>query len=215
MGIRPSRLALIQAEEIEAGFPGLSFQKIIISTDGDIDKNTPFSAVVASDFFTRQIEEALLDGKIDAAVHSAKDLGQVLPAKLAVAAITASISPYECLVSRGKKKLNELPPGARVGTSSQKRKDALMRYRRDLLPCDIRGNIEDRLQQLDEGGFDAIIMAHAALIRLGYEDRIAEIISAAIILPHPLQGSLAVQVRSDDREMTGLFSKLDIRKGEV
>ncbi|MFZ5800301.1 MAG: hydroxymethylbilane synthase [Candidatus Omnitrophota bacterium] len=205
LGSRPSRLASIQADEIISRFPNLSFQKIFIATDGDLDKTTPLSKTEGSDFFTRQLEQALIDNKIDAAVHSAKDLAEVMPPQLMTAVVTLSLSPYECLVSQGGKKINELPSGARVGTSSQKRQAALRRYRQDLIICDLRGDIEERLQQLDEGRFDAIIMAHAALIRLGYENRIAEIISSEIIPPHPLQGSLAVQVRRDDEEMLRLL----------
>lgn len=210
VGTRPSRLAIKQFEEVQQRLPHLRLEPVKIFTQGDKDQTTPFSEIEGSDFFTREIEKALLNGSIDAAVHSAKDLEENMPVPLTIAAITASVSPYECLVSREGKKLNELPQGARVGTSSQKRKDALMRYRTDLQICDIRGNIEERLRQLDEGRFDAIIMAHAALIRLGYENRISEIISAAIIPPHPLQGSLAVQVRTGDCEMKSLFSVLDI-----
>jgi len=212
MGTRPSQLAIKQVEEIQRRLPNFKLEPVIILTQGDRDKTTPFSRVEGSDFFTREIEGALLNGGIDAAVHSAKDLEEIMPVQLTIAAITTSISPYECLVSREGKKLNELPQGARVGTSSRKRKEALMRYRPDLRICDMRGNVEERLQQLDEGSFDAIIMAHAALIRLGYENRITEIISPEIIPPHPLQGSLAVQVRTGDRKMRSLFSVLDIRK---
>lgn len=209
LGVRPSILAVKQAEEIQNQIIPVRFKTILIETQGDKDKKTLFSAIEGSDFFTREIEEALLSGSIDAAVHSAKDLGEVIPPELTIAAITASISPYECLVSRGNKRLNTLVYGAKVGTSSSKRKVALLRYRPDLQVCDIRGTIEERLHQLDQGRFDAIIMAHAALIRLRLEERIAEIISPGIIEPHPLQGALVVQVRADDSRLIRLFSKVD------
>ncbi len=208
MGVRPSILAVKQAEEIQNQIPSLRFKTILIETQGDKDKKTLFSAIEGSDFFTREIEEALLSGSIDAAVHSAKDLEEVMPAQLSIAAITASISPYECLVSRGNRRLDTLSYQAKVGTSSGKRKQALLRYRPDLQVCNIRGTIEERLRQLDQGKFDAIIMAHAALIRLRLEERIAEIISPEIIEPHPLQGALAVQVRADDSRLIRLFSKI-------
>jgi len=186
------------------------FELIRIETRGDKDKSTSFSHIEGSDFFTREIEEALIRGDIDAAVHSAKDLQEYIPAQLKVAAITASISPYECLISRDNIRLDELLPGARIGTSSSKRKGALLKYRRDFKICDLRGNIEERISQLDRGDFDAIIVAHAALIRLGCENRIAQFIPQEIIPAHPLQGSLAVEVRADDAELIKLFSALDV-----
>ena len=213
VGVRPSPLAIKQAQEIERLLAdSVHFEIELIQTWGDMDKVTPLSNFEGSDFFTREIESSLLEGRIDAAVHSAKDLGEVMPPQLAIAAITASISPWECLVSRQDLKLNELPLGAIIGTSSRKRKDAILEYRPDLRVCDIRGTIEERLRQLDEGSFEAIVMAHAALIRLGQEKRVAEIISAAIIEPHPLQGALAVQVRCLDRQLIQLFSKLHMMK---
>ncbi|MCG2705223.1 MAG: hydroxymethylbilane synthase, partial [Candidatus Omnitrophica bacterium] len=120
-----------------------------------------------------------------------------------------SISPLECLVSRGNLSLNELPPGARVGTSSLKRKESLLRFRNDLVVEGIRGNIDERLAQLDSARYDAIIIAHAALIRLGYEQRIAQIIPREIIEPHPLQGRLCVQIRRDRCDLSDIFGSLN------
>ena len=208
LGTRPSQLALRQAEEIKRLLPSVSFETVLIKTAGDKDKVTPFSVFEGSDFFTREIEAALLKGNIDAAVHSAKDLEDIMPPQLTIAAITGSISAFECLVSGGNKKLDELPKGAVIGTSSRKRKEALRRYRADFIVRDIRGTIQERLEQLDERKFDAIIVAQAALIRLGQKERIAEIISPAIIEPHPLQGALAIQVRADRADLMRIFSKL-------
>lgn len=212
IGARPSRLALKQVEEVCARLPRFRIEVVTIQTRGDKDKTSSLSDKENSDFFTREIEQALLDGFIDVAIHSAKDLEEKIPQGLVIAAITSSISTFECLVSRGSVALKKLPSGARVGTSSQKRKQALVNFRPDLIVKDIRGNIEERLAQLDNGTFDAIIVAHAALIRLGYEDRIAEIIPKEIMEPHPLQGALAIEVREDDEEIAALFSKLDVRK---
>ena len=212
IGLRPSRLSLRQAEEAQGLLPQLKFNLIPIQTRGDRDKHTSLFNVEGSDFFTREIEEALLNRSIDAAVHSAKDVEETMPAGLVIAAITASISPYECLVCRKQQKLSGLPAGARIGTSSAKRKEALNHFRPDLAVADIRGSIEERLAQLDNNKYDAVIMAHAALIRLGYEERISEIISPEIIPPHPLQGSLAIQVRAGDTGLIRLFSAIDTRK---
>jgi len=210
LGSRPSRLAITQAKEIEGLLEkGIEFEIIPIATLGDIDKTTPLALAEGSDFFTQKIEEALIAGRIDAAVHSAKDLEEKLPGELVIAAFTRSISPYECLVSHYGKPLGELARGAVIGTSSRKRKEALFRFRPDLIVKDIRGNVEERLAQLDKGEFDAIIMAHAALLRLGYENRISEIIPADIIEPHPLQGRLAVQIRRDRPDLARIFRRID------
>jgi hydroxymethylbilane synthase len=188
---------------------GLSdFEIIPIETTGDKDKATPLSYVEGADFFTRQIEDALMDGCIDAAVHSAKDLEERMPAGLTIAALTKSISPYECLVSRSHKSLLELPRGAEICTSSIKRREAIISFRGDFTLKDIRGDIEERLSKLDNGEFDAIITAHAALIRLGLENRISEIIPPDIMEPHPLQGRLAVQIREGRRDLAEIFRSI-------
>ncbi len=179
-----------------------------IETDGDRDKTTPLTSV-GKDFFTYDIERALLDGRIDIAVHSAKDLeGEPLPG-LVIAATTRSISIFDSLVSREGLKLKELPCKAIIGTSSKKRKLGIKSFRRDLIAKDLRGNIDERLDKLDNGEYDAIIVAHAALIRLGYQDRITEIIDPSIIRPHPLQGRLAIEVRQDRKDLIELFKKID------
>jgi hydroxymethylbilane synthase len=209
IGSRPSRLAIKQVEEIKLLLPGIEVKAVPIETKGDRDKTTPLSGVEGTDFFTREIEEALIEGRIDAAVHSAKDLEETQPEGLTIVAMTGSLSPHDCLVSQSGKSLKKLPPGSRVGTSSQKRKESVIKYRPDLVVQDIRGNVEERLAQLDAGSFDAVIVAHAALIRLGLEYRIAEIIPRNIIEPHPLQGALAVQVRKDREDLIEIFRSID------
>lgn len=205
VGARPSRLALKQVEEIKKRFPKIDMQVVPIYTQGDLDKTTSLLGRDDSDFFTREIETALLNGDIDMAVHSAKDLEENTPKDLIIAAMTDSISPFECLVSRGNLTLDKLSLGARVGTSSLRRKECLLNFRPDLKAQDIRGNIEERLKQLDENKFDAVILAHAALIRLGLEERIAQIIPEAIISAHPLQGRLAIQIRKDRDDLLNIF----------
>jgi hydroxymethylbilane synthase len=206
-------LALRQVEEIQGSMPGLELSIVPIDTQGDKDKLTPLSEVEESDFFTREIEQALLAKEIDLAVHSAKDLPGVIPQGLVIAAITASISPYESLVSRDNLTLEGLSSGSRIATSSLKRKEAIKRFRNDLVTVDIRGNIEERLSQLDQGYFAALILAHAALLRLDLQQRVSQIIPLEIIPAHPLQGSLAIEVRSEDEDLQQLFSALDTRKG--
>ncbi|MDO8536241.1 MAG: hydroxymethylbilane synthase [Candidatus Omnitrophota bacterium] len=212
VGSRPSSLAIKQVEEIGSRMRSVNFEVVRIETAGDRDKTTPLSEIKKSDFFSGDIEQALLSGSIDAGIHSAKDLGDNIPAGLTIAAITSSLSSFECLVSRGGLSLKDLPRGAVVGTSSAKRKEAIARFRPDLVTKDLRGEIDERLKQLDENKFDALIIAHAALIRLGYEHRIAQVIPKEIMEPHPLQGALAVEVRQNDLELIKLFSDLDTRK---
>lgn len=209
IGTRPSRLALKQVEEIKERLPDIELEIIPIETKGDRDKVTPLTGTEKSDFFTYEIEKALLEGKIDAAVHSAKDIEENMPPELVIAAMTRSVSPFECLVSVKKLKLKELPPGSIVGTSSRKRKEAITNFRNDLIVKDIRGDIDERLGQLDRGDFDAIIVAHAALLRLGYRDKVTEVIPPHIVEPHPLQGRLAVQARRNRQDMIRIFRRIN------
>lgn len=208
-GARPSRLAAKQVAEINSLLPEVLFETILIETKGDRDKATPLSKIEGTDFFTREIEEAVRAGSIDAGIHSAKDIENTPPGDLMIAATTASISPYDCLVSRRHRALKDLAAGSVVGTSSLKRKEAILRVRKDLIVKDIRGSIEERLNQLDKGDFDAIIVAHAALIRLKYESRITQIVPKEIIEPHPLQGRLAVQIRRDRFDLLKIFRRID------
>jgi hydroxymethylbilane synthase len=207
VGTRPSLLAQKQVQEIAGLLPAWDLEIVPIATEGDRDKITSLTYREGSDFFTGTIEQALLDGEIDIAVHSAKDLETNIPEGLKIIALTRSVSPYDALVSRNNESLDTLPPRSIVGTSSQQRQAAIKRVRKDLIVKDIRGNIDSRLAQLDAGAFDAIIVAHAALLRLGHESRIAEIIPTWIIEPHPLQGRLAVQIRKDRDDLKELFEK--------
>jgi hydroxymethylbilane synthase len=213
VGSRKSPLALGQVEEV---FDALKRQGIFLpyeiigmDTPGDLDKQTPISEIEGSDFFTRELDRALFQKEIDCAVHSAKDLPEPLPAGLGVAVMTASIDPSDALVSHGGKKLSELPSGARVGVSSRRRKDQILAARPDLRIVDVRGTIGERLRKFDDGWFEALVIASAALIRLGLEGLISEKLDPGSFAPHPLQGRIAVTVRSDDHKMKELFSKLD------
>ncbi len=212
VGARPSRLARRQVDEIKSLLPGCDFNEIEIETEGDRDKTTPLTAREKSDFFTRELEEALRAGDIDAAVHSAKDLEDEISFDVPVTAITSAISPLECLVSRTGASLEELRPGSVVGTSSRNRRSAIKRYREDLAVKDIRGNVDDRIRQLNAGRYDAVIVAHAALLRLGLTGRAFCIIPEDIIIPHPMQGRLAVQIRHDRPDLAELFGRIDGRR---
>lgn len=219
VGTRTSPLALAQVREIaqalQAIAPAAELKVVSMDTAGDIDKKTPISEMEGTDFFTREIDRALLDKKIDLAIHSAKDLPDRIPAGIVIAATTRSVDPYDVLVSKDQVKLRDLPKGARVGTSSERRKNQLKAYRPDLKLVDIRGTMGERLDKLFSEDLDAIVIAGAGLIRLGLGRRITERISLDILKPHPLQGSLAVAVRAVDEELKALFGKLDGKKTSV
>jgi hydroxymethylbilane synthase len=238
IGTRKSRLALRQVDEIltilKKFYPDFSAEIIGIDTWGDKDRKTPISEIEGSDFFTKEIDEALLKGEIDFAVHSAKDLPDKIKPGLVITAITKSIDPYDVLVSRSGLRLKELPLGARIGTSSKRRKQGLLKYRGDFEIVDIRGNIEERLKLVDSRWsmvdsksrnknyklstinhqltLDAIVIAAAGLIRLGLEHRITQRIPFETITPHPLQGCLAVITRREDKDLIKLLSVLDSRE---
>lgn len=217
IGVRPSALARAQADEavalLRATGVAIDATVLTIATAGDRDKQTPLSRLEGSDFFTRDIEEALRDETIDLAVHSAKDLEDDPPADLATAAVTRCLSPHECLVARNAAaRLATLSPGAVVGTSSIMRRAALLVYRPDLVVRDLRGTIGERLGQLAAGAYDAIIVAHAALLRLKLTEWETELIPPGIMPPHPLQGRLALQVRADRTDLIALCAPVHERE---
>ncbi len=211
---RPSALSKVQLQEvvtlIESLDPSVPCTIATKETPGDRDRRTPLPEVEQDDFFTREVDEALLTGQADLAVHSAKDL-PARPAKgLCVAAILPSVSPWECLVSRNGATLSQLPPGALVGTSSERRRAGLAVLRSDLLAENVRGNVPERIRQMDAGRFDALLLAAAGLIRLGMQGRISEVFSTATFPPAPGQGSLALVVREDDMELRRFLEPLDL-----
>jgi len=208
IGARPSPLSIKQVEEFVGllNRNGISFNYKIqtFHTTGDRDKTTPIYKVEGSDFFTDVIQDALLNGEIDLAIHSAKDLPDKEPDGLTVVCVTHSIEKRDALVVskflRDKVfSIDDLPPGARIGTSSARRKEQVLRYRNDLELVDVRGNIEERLKKLDTGELDALIVAGCALIRLGIFDILgAHFLTERYFAPHPLQGCLAVEVRKTE-----------------
>lgn len=198
VGTRASRLALAQVEEITQHFGEVASEIKTFSTRGDLDKKTPIEKEEGTDFFTDEIEKALIKGEIDLAVHSAKDLPDKIPEELEIAIVTSSIDKDDVLVSRENLPLEALSAGARIGTSSKRRKEQIFTVRPDLEPLDLRGNIDERLEKLDKGEFDAIVVAAAALARLGLEKRITQ------RLPFETakgQGSLALEIRKKDVEL--------------
>jgi hydroxymethylbilane synthase len=197
IGSRGSQLALWQAHWVQARLEQLGEQcRIeIIKTTGDKITDVALSQVGSKGLFTKEIEEALLAGTIDLAVHSLKDMPTELPAGLTLAAIPEREDPRDALVGRT---LPNLEKGARVGTGSLRRAAQLRALRPDLQIEDIRGNIDTRLRKLDEGRYDAIVLASAGLRRLGWENRITELFDPGIMCPAVGQGALAIETRDDD-----------------
>jgi hydroxymethylbilane synthase len=197
IGSRGSQLALWQAHWVQGHLEALGEEcRIeIIKTTGDKITDVALSQVGSKGLFTKEIEEALLSGAIDLAVHSLKDMPTDLPAGLVLAAIPEREDPRDALVGRS---LDKLGAGARVGTGSLRRAAQLRALRPDLQIEDIRGNVDTRLRKLDEGRYDAIVLASAGLRRLGWEYRITELFEPATMCPAVGQGALAVETRGDD-----------------
>ncbi|MGI5817112.1 MAG: hydroxymethylbilane synthase [Armatimonadota bacterium] len=211
---RDSRLSLVQTDWLVGLLrdlaPHVEFATHTFASPGDRDRKTPLPEVTSGDFFTRDLDEALLTGAADIGVHSAKDLPDDLPAGLKVAALTPAFAPWDCVVTRDGQTLSELPEGARIGTSSERRRRQLAHLRADLTAAEIRGNVPDRIAQLDLGHYDALVLAAAGLLRLGLEERIAQILPEAQCPPEPGQGALAVVIREDDLELAKLLEPLDL-----
>jgi hydroxymethylbilane synthase len=201
VGTRGSALALWQTDRIrerltDAGHPT---ERIEIRTTGDMVQDVALARIGTTALFTRQIDEALLEGRIDLAVHSLKDLPTVLPEGLALAAVGEREDPSDALVGRGPIHWSDLPRGGTVATSSLRRKAQLLHARPDLKVADVRGNVDTRLRKLDASDdWSAILLATAGLLRLGLGQRIGERLSPDVMLPAPGQGALAVAARADD-----------------
>lgn len=212
IGSRGSRLALWQAnwvkERVEQTYPNLKLSIDIIKTTGDKMADVPLGRIGVKGLFTKEIEEALLEKKIDLAVHSLKDMPTEWPAGLTIAAITEREDPRDALIAKNIKRFSELPQGAIVGTSSLRRQCQIRHWRPDLRVVDLRGNVDTRLKKLESNDLQAIVLASAGLIRLGCRDRITEVLSTDLIMPAIGQGALAIQTREDDLRVKELISFL-------
>lgn len=208
VGTRSSQLALWQADYVisclQQRYPGLEIEKRLMTTKGDQILNAPLAKIGGKGLFTKELETAMLEGEIDLAVHSLKDMPVVVPEGLVITAITERADPGDALVSPRYNSFEELPQGAKVGTSSLRRKAQLLHARPDLQIHDLRGNVNTRLRKMEEEGFDAIILAAAGLKRLGFQDRIRQLLPQELCLPAVGQGALAIETRLADtatREM--------------
>jgi hydroxymethylbilane synthase len=208
IGSRGSKLALWQAEHIAAALQALGTETRIevIKTSGDKIQDVSLAEAGGKALFTKEIDEALLSGAIDVAVHSMKDVPTEIPAGLTIAAIPEREEPRDALIGRS---LAELADGSSIGTSSLRRQAQLLAYRAQLNIEMLRGNVDTRLRKLDEGQYDAIVLAAAGLRRLGWQDRITELIPVEIMCPAVGQGALAIETRDDGSAAHELVRKLD------
>jgi len=213
IGTRQSLLALWQSNYIAAclrkQYPECEVILKKIVTKGDRILDVPLAQIGGKGLFTKEIEEELLSGEVDLAVHSLKDMPTVLPEGLCLTVITARANVGDAFVSNKYDSFAELPLGAVVGTSSLRRKAQLLAARPDLTIRDLRGNVDTRLRKLDEGLYDAVILAAAGLERLGHGDRIKDIIPSDVCLPAVGQGALAIECRTDNAEVRAMLDFLN------
>lgn len=199
IGSRGSPLALVQVNwvkrKLEERFPDIEVETTIIKTSADRFLSIPLQAIGGKGVFVKEIEEALLEDKIDVAVHSMKDLPTEIPDGLVVAVITEREDPRDVLICRQGLSLKDLPPGARVGTGSLRRQTQILHHRPDLKVVPIRGNVDTRLKKLDGGEVDALVMAAAGLNRLGQAHKVSEYLSPEVCLSAVAQGALALETR--------------------
>ncbi len=212
IGTRSSKLALWQADyvadSLRRQYPGLRVEKKLVTTKGDKILNAPLAKIGGKGLFTKELEQDMLEGNIDIAVHSLKDMPVEIPAGLTLAAITERFDPGDALVSPKYGRFAALPQGAKVGTSSLRRKAQLLHARPDLQIEDLRGNVNTRLAKLESEHFDGIILAVAGLKRLGFGDRITDVLPRSMCLPAVGQGALAIEARAGDDETLSLLGFL-------
>ena len=213
IGTRGSELALWQARHVAERIrsqPGAPEVELVhIETEGDRIQDVALSRLPGKAFFTKELEQAMIDGRVDLAVHSLKDVETSVPRGLELTAILEREDPRDVLIAAPGLDLASLPAGARIGTSSLRRRAFLLRWRSDLAVLDLRGNVPTRIRKLDEGSYDAIILAAAGVKRLGTEERITDFLPYDVLLPAVSQGAIAVQLREGDEETARWIRPLD------
>jgi hydroxymethylbilane synthase len=209
---RKSALALAQSRafiaRLAALHPSVSFEELLVTTTGDVVQDRALSEIGGKGLFVKEIEEALLDGRADLAIHSLKDVPPALLPSLSIECIPEREDPRDVLVSKSGLPLAQLPPGSRVGTGSLRRRVQLLAFRRDLEVVAIRGNVDTRLRKAESGELDAVVLARAGLNRLGWGARATEDIAPEVMLPAVGQGALGIEQRADDHDMSELLAPL-------
>lgn len=213
IGTRGSQLALWQANWARSALqvynPSLSVELVIIKTKGDKILDVPLAKIGGKGLFIKEIEEALLDDRIDIAVHSMKDMPAEIPTGLCIGAIPARENPQDVLISKNGLSFSELGPGPRIGTSSLRRAAQLYHARPDVEILPLRGNLDTRLKKLETENMDAIVLAAAGIKRLNLENRITEYLDHRIMLPAVGQGALCIEIRENDPEIDPIVTALD------
>ena len=208
---RNSPLAMWQAqhvrEQLRELYPGLGVELVGISTAGDRIQDAPLAAAGGKGLFVKELEQALMDGRADFAVHSMKDVTVDVPEGLALPVIMERADVRDVFISLACKFFDDLPQGATIGTSSLRRESQLRARRPDIRVSFLRGNVGTRLRRLDEGKFDAIILAAAGVSRLGHEQRVTQYLDTDIMLPAPGQGAIGIETRADDQDEKGKVKK--------
>ena len=219
VGSRGSKLALTQTNwvisELKRLNPEFEFLIEKISTKGDKITDVPLSRLGGTGLFTKELEVALIKEKIDIAVHSAKDVPTEIHEGLMIGATPKREDPHDVLISSDNATLEKLADDARIGTSSLRRKAQLLAFRPDFKILDLRGNLDTRLKKLDSDDMEAIIVAHAGLIRMGYTGTISQIIPFDIMLPAVGQGSLCIEIRKNDERIKKIVSRIDDRQTKI
>ena len=222
VGTRGSNLALVQTnwvvDQLKKENPGVEFEVKIIKTKGDLIKDLPLDKIGDKGLFVKEIEKSLLDGEIDMAVHSMKDMPSYLPEGLKFAHSPKREDPRDALIFKeGYKSLDDLPQGARIGTGSKRRKYQLLKHRPDLEIVPIRGNIETRIKKIETEKLDGVVLAASGLRRAGLDDKIDYYIPTDIMLPAPAQAILALEIREDDKETEKIIDSIkdDITKIQI
>jgi hydroxymethylbilane synthase len=211
IGSRGSALALWQAEFVREWLArrGAAAEIVRIRTSGDHFQQASVAQIGRKGVFIKEIEDALLGDDVDLAIHSLKDVPTEIPAGLDFPAFPRREDPRDCLISRSGRTLADLPRGARIATGSLRRQAQLRKVRPDLEMLEVRGNVDTRIRRVEEGAFDAVVLAFAGVKRLGLEARIAEVLSPEVMLPAVGQGALAIEARTADAEVNDLLALLD------
>ncbi|MCD5407565.1 MAG: hydroxymethylbilane synthase [Desulfotomaculum sp.] len=216
VGTRESALAMWQTnwvvEQLQRNYPEIKLEIVKIKTRGDRILDVALAKIGDKGLFTKELELAMLQGEIDLAVHSIKDLPTKLPEGLIIGAVCKREHPGDVLVSREGQRLEELPPGAQLGTSSLRRSAQLLRYRPDFKPVSIRGNLNTRIKKLQSEKLDAIILAAAGMLRMGWSERITQYIPPQICLPAVGQGAIGIEIRAGDATILQLVKSLEHRE---
>lgn len=219
VGTRKSQLALAQVEEVKQilsqKIPNIEFEIFPVVTSGDKIQDRNLFDIGGKALFIKEIEEDLFNNKIDVAIHSAKDVPPFIKEETQIISFTKRADPRDCFISKKYNSISELPIGAKIGTSSPRRKAILLKMRPDLNICSLRGNIATRLKKINDEIVDASILSYCGLYRIDQTNNIKETISTDTILPAGGQGSLAIQIRSNDKKMADIFRNVNNINSEI